>query len=292
VTQRRRDAARVLLDAPDAVARSQAQGTLSGLLAGAGLPQPEAAEAATMMLSAVLVSALRPGDDLPAGSEPLLVAVDTGSRGVTLRTGPVMSVPIRAAGEPGARPPAVVRGDRVTVRRLRGGRQGELELNPACAWRFQVQAPTWNTTLDLLGLDVRGIHIDSGAVRVECVLPPPRGTVPIHISSGVAGVRLRRPPGVPVVAEVSTGAVRLRLDGRTVVATTSDLHWESAAGAAARDHYAVKISSGAVRVTLEEDPSLAAVPAPGAAAGTPTRAGVAAALDLVLDGVAARGRRA
>ena len=105
-----------------------------------------------------------------------------------------MSSLIRAAHDPAASAPAVVHGDRVIVRRLRGGRQGELELNPARPWRFRVQAPTWNTILNLSGLDVREIHIDSGAVRVECILPPPRGVVPIDISSGVVGVRLRRPP--------------------------------------------------------------------------------------------------
>ena len=136
------------------------------------------------------------------------------------------------------------------VRRLRGGRQGELELNPARPWRFRVQAPTWNTILNLPGLDVREIHIDSGAVRVECILPPPRGVVPIDISSGVVGVRLRRPPGVPVVAQISTGSLQLRLDGRLIAATTADIDWESTANAATRDHYLLKINSGTVRVTL------------------------------------------
>jgi hypothetical protein len=54
----------------------------------------------------------------------------------------------------------------------------------------------------------QGIHIDSGAMRVERILPRARGVVPIDISSGVVGVRLRRPPGVAVVADVSPGAVQ------------------------------------------------------------------------------------
>ena len=197
-----------------------------------------------------------------------------------------MSGLVRAPHDPAAAAPAVIRGDRVIVRRLRGGRRGELELNPAQAWRFHVQAPTWNTVLALPGLDVRAIHVDSGAARVDCVLPPPRGVVPIHVSSGVAGCRLRRPPGVPVVADISAGALRLQLDGRSIAATTADTRWESVAGAAARDHYRVRISSGTVRVTIEEDPSIGAGPVPATA---PTRgAGVAAALNVVLDGVAAR----
>lgn len=287
VTARRRDAARVLLDAPEALERSPAHATLSQILCEAGLSVPEAFETATMMLSAVLVGSRRPPDEAPAeAGRPILLAVDTGSRGVALRAGSGMNGLIRSALDPAAAAPAVIRSDRVIVRRLRGGRQGELELNPARAWRFRVQAPTWNTVLNLPGLDVREIHIDSGAVRVECILPPPRGVVPIAISSGVVGIRLRRPPGVPVVANISTGALQLRLDGRSIAATTADTHWESVAGAAGRDHYLLKINSGTVRVTLEEDPSISAGLAPAA---TPVpRAGVGAALNVVLDGVAAR----
>jgi TetR/AcrR family transcriptional regulator, tetracycline repressor protein len=287
VTARRRDAARLLLEVPGVVQRSQAHASLSVVLRDAGLSEGEAAETATMMLSAVLVSSLGPPDEPPSRSErPLTVAVDSGSRGVTLRAGSSMSGVIRSAHDRGASAPAVIRGERVIVRRLRGGRHGELELNPAHAWRFQVQAPTWNTVLNLLGLDVRGIHVDSGAVRVECVLPLPRGVVPIDISSGVVGVRLRRPPGVAVVANVSPGAVQLRLDGHTVGATTGESLWESGAGAAASDYYKLRINSGTVRVTLEEDPSIGAEPVASAAAPLP-RAGVFAALNVVLDGVAA-----
>lgn len=289
VTARRRDAARVLLevDVPEVLEQSQAHATLSHILSEAGLSVPEASETATMMLSGVLVGSLRPPDALPPGAgRPVLVAIDTGSRGVTLRAGSGMSGLIRVAHDPTAASPAVIRGDRVIVRRLRGGSQGELELNPATVWRFQVQAPTWNTVLNLPGLDVCEIHIDSGAVRVECILPPPRGVVPIDISSGVVGVRLRRPPGVPVVAHISTGALQLRLDGRSVAATTADAHWESVAGAAERDHYLLQINSGTMRVTLEEDPSISVEPVP--AAMPVPQAGVSAALNVVLDGVAAR----
>src|SRR5262249_8085417 len=250
VTARRRDAARVLLAVPEALEQSQAHARLSRVLADAGLSAPEAAETATMMLAAVLVRPLRPQDEPPPeAGRPILLAIDSGSRGVTLRAGSGMSGLIRPAHDPTAAAPAVIRGDRVIVRRLRGGRRGELELNPANAWRFRVQAPTWNTTLDLLGLDVPETHVDSGPVPVECILPPPRGVVPITVSSGVVGVRLCRPPGVPVVADVSTGAVQLRLDGRSIAATTTDVHWESVAGAAARDHYHLALRSGTVRVT-------------------------------------------
>ena len=287
LTARRRDAARILLEAPEAVERSQAHAQLTRVLSRKGLPEAEAAETATMMLSAVLVASVRPADEpAPEAGRPVLLAVDSGSRGVTLRYGSGMTGLIRAAHDPLASAPAVIRGDRVIVRRLRGGRRGELELNPAHPWRFQVQAPTWNTVLDLAGLDVRGVKVDSGAVRIECILPPPRGVVPIEISGGVAGVRLRRPPGVAVVADISAGALQLRLDGHAVAATGWDTHWESVPGAAEHDHYRLRISSGTVRVSVEEDSSISSEPAPDATAVV--RAGVIAALNVALDGVAAR----
>jgi TetR/AcrR family transcriptional regulator, tetracycline repressor protein len=288
VTSRRRDAAPILLEVPDALERSDAHARLRRVLEGAGLPAGEAQEVATMMLVHVLVGATRsPGDDLlDRPGRVASVAIDTGSRGVTLRAGLEMTGLIRSAHDPAAPAPAVVRGDTVIVRRLRGGKHGELELNPGLPWRFRVQAPTWNTVLDLSGIDVRGIHIDSGATRIDCVLPAPAGSVPIEVSSGVVGVRLRRPVGVPVVAEVSTAAVQLRLDAFTIGATTSDVVWESAPGASQADHYRLRINSGTVRVSLEEDPSLSSgrpMPAPPVASN-----GVVGALNVVLDGVESR----
>lgn len=48
----------------------------------------------------------------------------------------------------------------------------------------------------------------------------------------------------------------------------------------------LKINSGTVRVTLEEDPSISSQPTPAA---TPVaREGVSAALNVVLDGIVAR----
>ncbi len=283
----RRDAARVVLEVPDALERSQPHRRLLAILEGAGLPRAEAGEVTTMMLTYVLVGAGRAtGPPAVERGRAVLLAIDTGSRGVNLRAGSGVIGLVRNAHGPASAVPALVQGDRVVVRRPRGVRPGELELNPAYPWRVRVQAPTWGTFLDLSGLDVREIHLDSGAARVECVLPRPRGVVPIHVASGVVGVRLRRPPGVPVVADISAGALQLKLDAFSVRATTADARWESAPDAAGGDHYRLRINSGAARVTLEEDPSIAAGPVEAEVTAPP--AGLAAALNVVLDGVANR----
>jgi AcrR family transcriptional regulator len=292
VLAHRRDGYRVLLEVPDALAASAAWRALAGVLQEAGLASPEAGSTAGMMLLHVVAGTGREADETPVeAGRPARIAIDTGSRGVVLRAGGPMDDLFSIPHDPTVASPAIVRGDTVVVRRLRGVGRGEIELNPAHPWAVKVQAPTWNTLLDLAGVEVREIHLDSGAVRVECLLPRPRGVVPIHVSSGVLDVRLRRPPGVPVLAEVSTGVIQLRLDAYGSTATTSDLRWESHPGAAvAADHYLLVLSSGCVKVRLEEDasipdrgPDLRSAPAPASSS---------AALEVVLDGVASRMRHA
>ena len=91
--------------------------------------------------------------------------------------------------------------------------------------------------------------MDSGAARVECFLPEPRGVVPIIVSGGVVGVKLHRPPGVAVVAAISAGRVAVRLDEFNSNAVVTDLHWSSEDAEKAADRYELRISGGAVQVT-------------------------------------------
>lgn len=127
------------------------------------------------------------------------------ARGVTVRAGSAMDDLIRVPHDPRTSSPAVVRGEEVVVRRLRGGGRGEIGVNPAFPWTARVQGPTFNTTLDLAGLDVREVKLDGGAARVEIYLPLPRGKVPLLISGGTGAVKIHRPPDAAVVARVSSG---------------------------------------------------------------------------------------
>jgi AcrR family transcriptional regulator len=283
----RRDAGRLLLAVPGALNHSPTFRELAAQLGSAGLGDAEAAAVATMVMTGVL-SAPAPADARAPALDPsgiAEVAVDTGSRGVVLRAGsPAMETLFAVPRDQPAAAPAVERGDRVVVRRLRGVGHGEIELNPRRPWRVRIQAPTWHTVVDAAGLDLRGIHVDSGAAKVECFLPPPQGVVPIDVSSGVAGVALHRPAGVAVVAHLSTGVVKARLDDFVLNVSVSDLRWESAAASAAADRYDLRLNSGAVKVTLDtyqpkpssvhKEPRLDRAPA--------------SALDILLDGVEAR----
>jgi len=229
-----------------------------------------------------------PAGERGADGQPASIAIDSGSRGVLLRAGsPEMRELIRVPHEQAAASPAVIRGETVVVRRLRGVGRGEIELNPHRPWRFKVQAPTWNTALDVPGLDVREIHVDSGAANLECFLPQPRGVVPIHISSGVVNVSLHRPRGAAVVARVHTGVLKLKLDDVSTKVVLADLHWQSEGASNPPDRYELEVSGGVVDLKLDTyTPKAQRVEAPPVESEPKGKA--ASALEILLDGVEAR----
>ena len=281
-----RDGARILLEVPDALQRSAPYLSVKQSLQDAGLQPTESGDVAFMLMVHVIVDRATGKPPLPEPGAVASIAIDSGSRGVVLRRGSEMETLIRVPHDPASAAPAIVRGETVKVRRLRGVGLGEIELNPRHPWRFQIQGPTWNTVLNVGGIDVREIKLDSGAAKVECFLPRPRGAVPIIVSGGVIGVTLHRPPGVAVIADVSPGSVRLKLDAFAVSAATTDLRWESAGASSSADRYELRINGGAVQVTLDdqaaEELSPALSPQPESA-GEP-----ASALEILLDGVEKR----
>jgi AcrR family transcriptional regulator len=285
-----KDGDRVLLEVRESLQRSRLHTTIKEALQSAGLRPDEAGEVALMVMVSAIAGQVPTGDAPVKAGSPASIAIDSGSRGVVLRHGSDMQALFRLAHDRKTAAPAVVRGETVIVRRLRGMGEGEIELNPQHPWAFKIQGPTWNTTLDVGGLDVREIRMDSGAARVECFLPEPRGVVPIIVSGGVVGVKLHRPRGVAVVAAISAGALRVRLDEFSTNAVVTNMHWSSEDAEKAADRYELRISGGAVQVSLDSEtksvPRDDKKPEPGpAAAGK----GVSA-LEILLDGVEARVR--
>ncbi len=285
------DANRILLEVPDALERSDTYTDLVAQFKTAGLPDVEARDLGRLAMTYVITGpAPAERGRVPAITlkEPALVAIDSGSRGVVLRAGsPDMRELAQAPLERGGASPAVVSGESVVVRRLRGVGRGEIELNPRRPWRFKVQAPTWNTLLDVGGLDVREIWVDSGAANLECFLPAPRGIVPIHISSGVVNVAVHRPSRSAITAVAHTGAVKLRLDNYATRVAVFDVHWQTDGASAAPDRYELDVSSGVVDFMLDTyTPKVQPVdaePEQPAPAG-----GSTSALEILLDGVEAR----
>jgi TetR/AcrR family tetracycline transcriptional repressor len=284
-----KDASRILLEVPDSLTGSSTYAHLKRQLEVAGLRPSETSEVALMLMVYVIASPAPAKESVAEAGSVASIAIDSGSRGVLVRPGADMQALIRTAHDRASAAPAIVRGERVVVRRLRGVGYGEIELNPRHPWRFQIQGATWNTVLDVGGLDVRAIKLDSGAAKVECFLPRPSGVVPIEVSGGVVGLSLHRPRGVAVAADISTGAVRLKLDDYSVKAAVTDLQWESEEGAAvATSRYQLRISGGAVQVNLDsEAKEVATVKSvvPVETAGEPVTA-----LEILLDGVESRVR--
>jgi TetR/AcrR family tetracycline transcriptional repressor len=279
------DAGRILLEVPEAIRRSEVFALFKGRLETAGLQPREAEEVALMVM--VHVISYETGRDepaMPASGATASIAVDSGSRGVVLRHGADMDTLIRVPHDQVAATPAIVHGETVKVRRLRGVGLGEIELNPRHPWRFQIQGATWNTVVDAVALDVREIKLDSGAAKVECFLPGPRGVVPIIVSGGVVGLTLHRPHGAAVVAYVSGGTARIKLDAFSATALTSDLHWETPGASGSADRYELRVNGGAVQVSLDDKATLFAGDAE--TERPPTRESVSA-LDILLDGVEA-----
>ena len=286
-----KDAGRILLEVPESLTRSHVYRDLSSELRSAGLQAAEAADVALMLMSQAISS--KGTAEEPVGErdgEPASVAIDSGSRGVILRAGTLdMQSLIRVPADQGGAAPAVVRGEQVVVRRLRGVGRGEIELNPRRSWNFKVQAPTWNTVLDVAGLDVREIRVDSGASKIECFLPRPRGVVPVHISSGVVNVALHRPREAAVVAIAHSGAVKLKLDDFATRVVVADVHWQSDGALEARDRYELEVSGGVVDLRLDVYAPQQSPIEPQAALPDAGRT-PATALEILLDGVEAHAR--
>ena len=290
-----KDAGRVLLEVPEALRRSRTFADLKAQLEGAGLQATEASDLALMVMTYVISGPTAGGS--ASGEEggrggTASVAIDSGSRGVILRAGSDdMQGLIRIPPDQTGAAPAVVRGEQVVVRRLRGVGRGEIELNPGRPWNFKVQAPTWNTVLDLAGIDVREIWVDSGAANLECFLPPPNGVVPIHISSGVVNVAIHRARGVALAAHVHTGAVKLKLDDFSSKVAVFDVHWQSDRALESRDRYALDVSSGVVDLKVDSYDPKTSRPARRAepeVGSKPSTDQPASALEILLDGVEAR----
>ncbi len=286
-----RDGDRILHEVPVAVRRSAVYARLVKAIAAGGIDDNGAGEVAAMMIGFVVTQpSTRFDAPKTAPGKIMTLAIDSGSHGVVVRAGPPMDALFRILHAAATAAPAVQHDERVIVRRLRGGKTGEIEVNPALPWRVQVQGPTWNTLLDLRGLDLRELHVDSSATKIECILPSPRGIVPIQISSGVVRVTFRRTPGTAVIAEIKSGAVNVSLDDVVTRVALADTRWETPGAGAAADRYEVRISGGAVRVSLDQSVLESGVPPVTAQAAPFAGSGLSLALGVVLDGIAGRSR--
>jgi hypothetical protein len=220
----------------------------------------------------------------------MTLAIDSGSWRVLVRAAAAGGVDLATSGGGGGAASVEVRPDNlVLVKNRKGGNHGAVELNPDYTWYFKIHGGTWNTVLDLGGLSVSGIELDSGAGNVTCTLPAPSGVVPIRVNSGIVGVTMHRPRNTAVHALVSSGSVKVRLDDRPIRAVASDVDWESPGALQNPDRYDLTVYSGCVRVTMDS----AAPARPVARPASPVAEGGSAwradeGVSLILDGIERR----
>ena len=230
VVRQHRSAASVVLACLPAVRRSRLRRDLTRLLAPIGVANPDAVAFALIVQ---VVAAVTGGAVSPAAQGPgaaMTLRVDSGSWRVLVRAAPADApVDVAASEGGGAAPYLDLREGEVVVRNRRGARRGAVELSRSHAWYIKLHGGTWNTTLDLTGLRITGVEMDSGGGNVTCILPTPQGVVPVRVNSGIVGVTLRRPRGAAAHALIQTGSVKVRLDGELIRASMVDVNWTSRA---------------------------------------------------------------
>jgi AcrR family transcriptional regulator len=284
--------AAVVLGSLPAVRRSGLTRDLMRVLRLAGLADSEGAAFALVVEAAASAVTPSVARALPPEGQVMTLAIDSGSYRVNVRAAAPGAVDVAgSAGGGGAASVDVRPGGLVVVRSRRGGNRGAVMLNAGYTWYIKLHGATWNSVLDLSGLRISGIELDSGAGKVTCTLPAPSGVVPIRVNSGIVGVTFHRPSNTAVHATVSSGSVKVRLDDQLMRATAADVQWDSPGALRSDDRYDLTVYSGCVRVTM--DASAPAAPPPPAPVALPrdmqppgrsTDQGVA----LILDGIEKR----
>ncbi len=286
-----RGAATVVLASLPVVQRSRLTRDLARILAAAGLPAADSAAFALVVEAAASAFAAPHVTGRKRAGQAMTLAIDSGSWRILVRAAAPGAVDLATSvGGGGAASVEVRPGNLVLVKNRRGGNHGAVELSPDHAWYFKIHGATWNTVLDLSGLTVSGIELDSGAGNVTCTLPAPAGVVPIRVNSGIVGVALHRPGDAAVQATVASGSVKVRLDDKPVRAVASDVLWETPGAHGHEDRYDLTVCSGCARITLD-----AAAPAAGKVVANVSQAANDAptwradeGVNLILDGIEKR----
>ena len=127
----------------------------------------------------------------------------------------------------------------------------DITLNPAVPWEVSLKGGMWKLTADLRSLELRSLDVDGGASDVEIWLPAPAGVVPVRVSGGASHVRLHRPVGCALRADVSGGASQIELDNRSQSAIGGRGRIETEGFAQASDAYELRFTGGASHLEID-----------------------------------------
>ena len=126
-----------------------------------------------------------------------------------------------------------------------------IALNPAVPWEISMKGGMWKLVCDLRGLTLRSLEVGGGASDVEIWLPLAVGAVPVRVSGGASNVRLHRPAGCALAAQVTGGASQLVFDGKEQASMGRGARIESPDYGTAQNSFDVRMSGGASQLTID-----------------------------------------
>jgi hypothetical protein len=132
-----------------------------------------------------------------------------------------------------------------------GNRTVDLTLDDQLPWVVALSTGATQSTVDLTGLKVTSVTLDSGASSVRLTLPKPVGSVPVNVSGGAMRLVIVRPAGTPIRVSSSGGASSLSVDGQTFGGLFHEgQDFVSPDFATATDRDEISIQSGASNTTI------------------------------------------
>ena len=130
------------------------------------------------------------------------------------------------------------------------GAVSNIWLTDKVPWEISMKGGMRELRADLRGLELRELTLAGGVSDVEVWLPAPTTVVPVRVSGGASQVRLHRPKGTALRAEITGGASQLVFDGESLGAIGGRNHLESAGFADAHERYEVRFSGGASQLEI------------------------------------------
>lgn len=127
----------------------------------------------------------------------------------------------------------------------------EVTLSARVPWHIQVRGHTSQFVADLRELRLDSLRLEGGAVRLEMLLPVPRGTVPVSILGGAGNVTIRSPEGVALRLRIAGGVTNLHFAGRHTGAAGGELDLRSKGYDDVIDRYDVMVTGGANNLSIE-----------------------------------------
>jgi hypothetical protein len=85
------------------------------------------------------------------------------------------------------------------------GLEWNVMLNPQIPTTLKYEGGAAETKMDLSGVQLTELEINTGASSTDVVLPQPKGTMRVKVHSGAASVKIRVPPNVPATIRGTMG---------------------------------------------------------------------------------------